>query len=594
MSTPCPSSRTPPEESVRVTCTMDEYTAGDAMGMCGATATHTRRAGVTVEPVDPLLQTAHETRASHTHADACCSSMNVHNARPSDTAHDGKAKPYLDSVEEKVHAPPSMGQTAANTCTLRPKTFICENCEVEVSNGAKLRRHMRYYCPFRDDVFADPLHDAALRDETGMQHERFGGHILSIGHVNRAVNDASHTPESYRTHADRVQHSLASAADEEDHAEDDNEACYLVRSSSRARASSMRTRHRAVAIGMRSPRQSGGDDESAVATRRAALATSASKRDSLWSSSSSSSDDESEDVSCDTDESEADVRPRSAEDGARSDSVAQHGRSDDAMHVTTPLQCTHASGAVQQAEAEMDHKDTDSEVWDEERYNLDFTRRHSSHRRQRRILRKRLRALEKKRREQIRDDDAQAGCDYRTALQASTTDAEFSVGTHHAKEESELNRKRVKRESCVGADDHPAAVVAVANSLMLDNSPPCAPAILYPCSEWLQASAEVWLQLSRRKRQDQRRRSVRRHTALTARVHTTYRAAEGDGVPRAPAVTDESDGCAIASWDTRRQQHVCPFGSCMQSFRTRRLWLTHVARRHPGELKHMTTMSPPL
>ncbi|KPI88616.1 hypothetical protein ABL78_2284 [Leptomonas seymouri] len=41
--------------------------------------------------------------------------------------------------------------------------FICEDCELEVSSPAKLRRHQRYYCPFRDNIFADPVQDALNR-----------------------------------------------------------------------------------------------------------------------------------------------------------------------------------------------------------------------------------------------------------------------------------------------------------------------------------------------------------------------------------------------------------------------------------------------
>ncbi|CCW65113.1 unnamed protein product [Phytomonas sp. EM1] len=46
--------------------------------------------------------------------------------------------------------------------------FVCEDCELEVSSRSKLRRHQRYYCPFRDDVRADPLTDIlAVGDDVG-------------------------------------------------------------------------------------------------------------------------------------------------------------------------------------------------------------------------------------------------------------------------------------------------------------------------------------------------------------------------------------------------------------------------------------------
>ncbi|KAG5501964.1 hypothetical protein JKF63_04234 [Porcisia hertigi] len=41
-----------------------------------------------------------------------------------------------------------------------PVVFTCEDCELETSSRAKLRRHKRYYCPFRDNIFADPVTDA--------------------------------------------------------------------------------------------------------------------------------------------------------------------------------------------------------------------------------------------------------------------------------------------------------------------------------------------------------------------------------------------------------------------------------------------------
>ena len=50
-------------------------------------------------------------------------------------------------------------------------TFICEDCELEVSSRAKLRRHQRYYCPFRDNIFADPVQDALSRYRAEQQRQ---------------------------------------------------------------------------------------------------------------------------------------------------------------------------------------------------------------------------------------------------------------------------------------------------------------------------------------------------------------------------------------------------------------------------------------
>jgi DNA-directed RNA polymerase subunit RPC12/RpoP len=54
-----------------------------------------------------------------------------------------------------------------------PTTFVCQDCELEVSSQAKLRRHQRYYCPFRDNIFVDPVQDALnrFRAEQQLQQE---------------------------------------------------------------------------------------------------------------------------------------------------------------------------------------------------------------------------------------------------------------------------------------------------------------------------------------------------------------------------------------------------------------------------------------
>ncbi|CAJ1989770.1 hypothetical protein conserved [Leishmania donovani] len=72
-----------------------------------------------------------------------------------------------------VAPPASAGSTAATanvkpgpSCPLLlprradPAAFTCEDCELEICSRAKLRRHRRYYCPFRENIFADPVKDA--------------------------------------------------------------------------------------------------------------------------------------------------------------------------------------------------------------------------------------------------------------------------------------------------------------------------------------------------------------------------------------------------------------------------------------------------
>ncbi|KAG5476765.1 hypothetical protein CUR178_03950 [Leishmania enriettii] len=51
-------------------------------------------------------------------------------------------------------------------------TFTCSDCELEMSSRARLRRHQRYFCPFRDNIFADPVKDAVDLYRAHQQRER--------------------------------------------------------------------------------------------------------------------------------------------------------------------------------------------------------------------------------------------------------------------------------------------------------------------------------------------------------------------------------------------------------------------------------------
>lgn len=61
-------------------------------------------------------------------------------------------------------------------------TVVCPDCELELNSRQYLRRHQRYYCPFRADALADPLEDAvrgkrakaALRQRGGVGAWRDG------------------------------------------------------------------------------------------------------------------------------------------------------------------------------------------------------------------------------------------------------------------------------------------------------------------------------------------------------------------------------------------------------------------------------------
>lgn len=52
-----------------------------------------------------------------------------------------------------------------------PAAFTCEDCELEIRSRAKLRRHRRYYCPFRENIFADPVKDAVDLYRTQQQQQ---------------------------------------------------------------------------------------------------------------------------------------------------------------------------------------------------------------------------------------------------------------------------------------------------------------------------------------------------------------------------------------------------------------------------------------
>lgn len=72
-------------------------------------------------------------------------------------------------LEHAPRPPSSAASTVTDTTATTATTatnagpFICEECELEVSSRAKLHRHQRYYCPFRDNIFVDPVQDALNR-----------------------------------------------------------------------------------------------------------------------------------------------------------------------------------------------------------------------------------------------------------------------------------------------------------------------------------------------------------------------------------------------------------------------------------------------
>lgn len=89
----------------------------------------------------------------------------------------GEASPSTASATEQ-----SLDGVEGDAVSTRPPpkpsvAFVCEDCELEVSSRPKLNRHKRYYCPFRDDIFVDPVQDAVERyraEHALLQHEEAG------------------------------------------------------------------------------------------------------------------------------------------------------------------------------------------------------------------------------------------------------------------------------------------------------------------------------------------------------------------------------------------------------------------------------------
>ncbi|CAG9576506.1 conserved hypothetical protein [Leishmania major strain Friedlin] len=97
-----------------------------------------------------------------------------------------------------VAPPASAGSTSAaanvnpaQSCSLLlpqradPAAFTCEDCELEIRSRAKLRRHRRYYCPFRENIFADPVKDAVDLYRTQQQQQ---GHRQRYGSVSSSCD----------------------------------------------------------------------------------------------------------------------------------------------------------------------------------------------------------------------------------------------------------------------------------------------------------------------------------------------------------------------------------------------------------------------
>lgn len=74
---------------------------------------------------------------------------------------------------ETASAAPSQS-TSSTTLAGLGATFTCGDCELELSSRTKLRRHQRYSCPFRDNVYADPVRDAVAMYRSQRVHLRGG------------------------------------------------------------------------------------------------------------------------------------------------------------------------------------------------------------------------------------------------------------------------------------------------------------------------------------------------------------------------------------------------------------------------------------
>lgn len=107
----------------------------------------------------------------------------VARAQPPDTS-------SSDSDSQEVG--PSVSASVARlpaTVTPPRTSFVCKDCELEVSSRTRLRRHQHYYCPFRTNILSDPLTDVVARAE-GL-HEEAVGRQLSAQTGLRFYRDAN-------------------------------------------------------------------------------------------------------------------------------------------------------------------------------------------------------------------------------------------------------------------------------------------------------------------------------------------------------------------------------------------------------------------
>ncbi|KAK7194364.1 C2H2-type zinc finger/Zinc-finger double domain/Zinc finger, C2H2 type [Novymonas esmeraldas] len=252
-------------------------------------------------------------------------------------------------------------------------TYTCPDCELELCNRAKLYRHRRYYCPFREHARADPVTDAVdmySAQHRRQQRRRRGGRDGGGGQEedeedsdsDRSTSGCSSGPSAdapaRRRRAPRVSLALTDA-----------ERNYLVHVASQ---SGLRFEEDAYASG----------DSSSISNVFSDASSSASSAGSRSSSSSRCI---------------VSSPPRtSLHDSLPSTSSPPHRRTRlEAPPTTTALSSVSAraqSGAVEGEEEEEEALATPQ--WVEDLHRLHHHRRRSGGKRERHILRKRLRAQE--------------------------------------------------------------------------------------------------------------------------------------------------------------------------------------------------------
>lgn len=365
----------------------------------------------------------------------------------------------------RVAAPATARATAAAAKT---QVFTCPDCELDVSSRTKLRRHQRYYCPFREDVFADPLADAVVAEEGGRYSDAEGSDTASDAVYEGDEDDLSEEERAFgKALAQQAGLRFYNNANTSDESESEGHGTG--------------TDDDGDGVEEKEEEESGSDVEHLEA---------------VW-----------------LEEDEGSISDESLES---------------ADEFRVPLR-RRGKGRELDEMGVIEEEDDDGS-YPEERLHLDFKRRRSSNKRQRRILLKRLRAqaVGHSSSSSHNDTPQQAPSASPKAMPTTTTTA-TTGGT---------------------AGDAVHSVVDRATK-----------------------EGRAW------DTTDGRRKRSRRLEPDVADF-------AGDTLPPlSESMQKRAEAVLVSSFKRKTPtEHVCPFGDCGKRFTTRRQWLAHVARMHADEM----------